>query len=203
METTERTLSTNDLTNTRTVYTAAELIEAAKENPELAQKAQEMGLIDKAGEIVPPRPLGQTGSVPNGVRIQVAEYTKPLEVLVMKPFRFKRDGNNADEMATARLVRFENVETGAHYDVALSSLVWDDEARTDESGAIHEYEQGHIGSELLNQELNGELIASLAFKEVRRGNRKETVRRVFRTVVTKYRRPDRTRDTRLISLIEE
>lgn len=203
METNERQLSTNDLSNTRMVYTAAELIEAAKENPELAQKAQEMGLLDKAGEIVPPRPLGQTGSVPNGVRIQVVEYETPLDALILKPFRFKRDGNNADETAIARLVRFENVETGARYDVSLSSLVWDEETRTDEAGNVHEYEQGHIGAELLNQELNGNLIASLAFKEVKKGNRKTTERRVFRVVVTKYRRPDRTRDTRLISLIEE
>ena len=185
------------------VYTAAELIEAAKENPELAQKAQEMGLLDKAGEIVPPRPLGQTGIVPNGVRIQVVEYETPLDALILKPFRFKRDGNNADETAIARLVRFENLETGAKYDVSLSSLVWDEETRTDEGGNVHEYEQGHIGGELLNQELNGNLIASLASKEVKKGNRKTTERRVFRVVVTKYRRPDRTRDTRLISLIEE
>lgn len=203
METNERQLSTNDLSNTRMVYTAAELIEAAKENPELAQKAQEMGLLDKAGEIVPPRPLGQTGIVPNGVRIQVVEYETPLDALILKPFRFKRDGNNADETAIARLVRFENLETGAKYDVSLSSLVWDEETRTDEGGNVHEYEQGHIGGELLNQELNGNLIASLASKEVKKGNRKTTERRVFRVVVTKYRRPDRTRDTRLISLIEE
>ena len=203
METVERQLTANDLNNTRTVYTAAQLIEAAKENPEIAQKAQEMGLLDKAGEIVPPRPLGQTGAVPNGVRIQVMEYDNPLEVLVMKPFKFKRDGNNAEETAIARLVRFENLETGARYDVSLSSLVWDEETRTDESGAIHEYENGHIGSELLNKELNADLIAELASKEVKKGNRKVQERRVFRTVVTKYRRPDRTRDTRLISLIEE
>ena len=203
METTERQLSTNDLSNTRVTYTAAELIEAAKENPEIAQKAQEMGLLDKAGEIVPPRPLGQTGSVPSGVRIQVVEFSDPLEAMVLKPFRFKREGNTAEETAIARLVRFENIETGAKYDVSLSSLVWDEDTRTDEGGNIHEYEAGHIGSEFLNKELNGDLIASLASKEVRQGNRKVQVRRVFRTVVTKYRRPDRTRDTRLISLIEE
>ena len=203
METNEIKITVNDLTNTRATFTAAELIEAAKENPELAQKAQEMGLIDKAGEIVPPRPLGQTGSVPNGVRISVIEYETPLDALILKPFRFKRDGNATEEQAVSRMIRFENVENGARYDIAPNSLVWDDETRTDEAGEVHEYEQGHIGAELLNQELNGDLIASLAYKEVRKGNRKETVRRVFRTVVTKYRRPDRTRDTRLISLIEE
>lgn len=196
-------LGVNDLTNTRTTYTAAQLIEAAKESPEVVQQAQALGLMNKAGEIEPPRPLGQTGAVPNGVRIRVIKYDDPLETLILKPFRFKRDGNNADETAIARLVRFENVETGARYDVSLSSLVWDEDTRTDEGGNVHEYEQGHIGGELLNQELNGNLIASLAFKEVKKGNRKTTERRVFRVVVTKYRRPDRTRDTRLISLIEE
>lgn len=203
METNEKKLNANDLTNTRTTYTAAELIAAAQESPEVAQQAQLMGLLDKTGEIMPPRPLGQTGAVPNGVRIQVMEYDNPLEVLVMKPFKFKRDGNTSDETAIARLVRFENVETGAKYDVSLSSLVWDEDTRTDESGEVHEYEQGHIGTELLNKELNAELIASLASKEVKKNNRKTQVRRVFRVVVTKYRRPDRTRDTRLISLIEE
>lgn len=203
METNEVRLNVNDLNNTRRAYTAAELIAAASEDQQLAQQARNMGLLNAAGEIVPPRPLGQTGAVPNGVRIQVIEYSDPLEVLILKPFRFKRDGNNADETAIARLVRFENVETGAKYDIALSSLVWDEDTRTDESGEIHEYEQGHIGGELMNRELNAELIAELASKEVKKGNRKTTVRRVFRVVVTKYRRPDRTRDTRLISLIEE
>ena len=203
METTERILNVNDLANTRMIYTAAELLAAASADQQVNQQAQALGIISRAGEIVPPRPLGQTGSVPNGVRIRVIEYTEPLEALILKPFRFKRDGNNADETAIARLVRFENVETGARYDVSLSSLVWDEETRTDEAGNVHEYEQGHIGAELLNQELNGNLIASLAFKEVKKGNRKTTERRVFRVVVTKYRRPDRTRDTRLISLIEE
>lgn len=184
-------------------YTAAELLAAASADQQVNQQAQALGIISRAGEIVPPRPLGQTGSVPNGVRIRVIEYTEPLEALILKPFRFKRDGNNADETAIARLVRFENVETGARYDVSLSSLVWDEETRTDESGEVHQYEDGHIGGELLNKELNAELIAELAYKEVKKNNRKTTVRRVFRTVVTKYRRPDRTRDTRLISLIEE
>lgn len=203
METVERTLTANDLTNTRMTFTAAELIEAAKESKEVAQQAQSMGIMNKAGEIEPPRPLGQTGSVPNGVRIQVVEFSDPLEALILKPFKFKRDGNNTDEMAVARLIRFENVETGAKYDVSPNSLVWDEDTRTDEAGEIHEYEQGHIGSELLNKELNGDLIAELASKEVKKGNRKVQERRIFRTVVTKYRRPDRTRDTRLISLIEE
>ena len=151
METNELKITASDLTNTRMVYTAAQLIEAAKESSEVAQQAQSMGLLDKAGEIVPPRPLGQTGSVPNGVRIRVVEFSDPMEVLILKPFRFKREGNTADETAIARLVRFENLETGARYDVALSSLVWDEEARTDESGSVHEYEQGHIGGELLNK----------------------------------------------------
>lgn len=203
METNEVRLNVNDLNNTRRTYTAAELIAAASEDQQLAQQARNMGLLNAAGELEPPRPLGQTGAVPNGVRIQVMEYDNPLEVLVMKPFKFKRDGNNADETAIARLVRFENIETGAKYDVSLSSLVWDEETRTDESGEVHEYEQGHIGGELLNKELNAELIASLASKEVKKNNRKTQVRRVFRVAVTKYRRPDRTRDTRLISLIEE
>ena len=196
-------ITASDLTNTRMVYTAAQLIKAAKESSEVAQQAQSMGLLDKAGEIVPPRPLGQTGSVPNGVRVQVIEYSDPLEALILKPFKFKRDGNNADEMAVARLIRFENVENGARYDISPNSLVWDEDTRTDEGGNVHEYEQGHIGAELLNKELNGDLIAELASKEVKKGNRKVQERRVFRTVVTKYRRPDRTRDTRLISLIEE
>lgn len=203
METVERTLGVNDLTNTRATFTAAELLAAVSTDQQVNQQARNMGLIDAAGGIVPPRPLGQTGAVPNGVRIRVIEYDDPLEALILKPFRFKRDGNNADETAIARLVRFENLETGAKYDVSLSSLVWDEETRTDESGEVHQYEAGHIGSELLNKELNGDLIAELASKEVKKGNRKVQERRIFRTVVTKYRRPDRTRDTRLISLIEE
>lgn len=203
METIEVQLTVNDLNNTRRTYTAAQLLEAASVDQQIAQQARNMGLIDAAGGLEPPRPLGQTGAVPSGVQIRVIEYQDPLEALILKPFRFKRDGNTADETAIARLVRFENLETGAKYDISLSSLVWDEETRTSEDGAVHEYEQGHIGSELLNQELNGDLIASLAYKEVRRGNRNTQVRRVFRTVVTKYRRPDRTRDTRLISLIEE
>ena len=203
METNEVRLGVNDLTNTRRTFSASELLEAAGTDAQLAQQARNMGLIDAAGGLEPPRPLGQTGAVPSGVQIRVIEYSDPLEALILKPFRFKRDGNTADETAIARLVRFENLETGAKYDLSLSSLVWDEETRTDEGGNVHEYEPNHIGNELLNQELNGDLIASLAFKEVKKGNRKTTERRVFRVVVTKYRRPDRTRDTRLISLIEE
>lgn len=203
METNEVRLNVNDLNNTRRTYTAAELIAAASQDQQVAQQARNMGLLNAAGGLEPPRPLGQTGIVPSGVRIRVVEYSDPLEAMILKPFKFKRDGNNADEMAVARLIRFENVENGAKYDISPNSLVWDEDTRTDESGAVHEYEQGHISGELMNQELNGDLIASLAYKEVKKGNRKTQERRVFRTVVTKYRRPDRTRDTRLISLIEE
>ena len=203
METNEVRLNVNDLNNTRRTYTAAELIAAASEDQQLAQQARNMGLLNAAGGLEPPRPLGQTGIVPNGVRIQVVEYETPLDALILKPFRFKRDGNSTDEMAVARLIRFENIETGAKYDVSPNSLVWDEDTRTDEGGNVHEYENGHIGSELLNKELNADLIESLAFKEVKKNNRKVQERRVFCTVVIRYRRPDRTRDTRLISLIEE
>ena len=203
METTEVRLTVNDLANTRMTYTAAELLAAVSADQQVNQQARNMGLIDATGEIVPPRPLGQTGSVPNGVRISVIECETPLDALILKPFKFKRDGNGTDEMAVARLVRFENPETGAKYDVSLSSLVWDEETRTDESGEVHQYEDGHIGGELLNKELNAELIAELASKEVKKGNRKTTERRVFRVVVKRFRRQGKTRDTRLISLIEE
>ena len=203
METVDRILTQNDLTNTRATFTASELLAVAGTDKQVNQQARNMGLIDAAGELLPPRPLGQSGIVPDGVRISVIKYETPLDALILKPFKFKREGGTADELAVSRLIRFENVESGAKYDISPNSLVWDEETRTDENGAVHEYEDGHIGGELLNKEFNADLIESLAFKEVKKNNRTTKVRRVFRVVVKKFRRTGRTRDTRLISLIEE
>lgn len=143
------------------------------------------------------RPVAGQGAIPDKALLRVLECTEGEEdrAVFLRPFTGRRN-NNQTYTAIAVTVRFNLLDASGNVlasfvDIPLGMLTWDSSRRTDANGSVHQYADGHIGTQIESQNMT--LQEAVRFLQGR----------VLRTSVETYLRPGRTNPTRLVSLIEE
>lgn len=143
------------------------------------------------------RPVAGQGAIPDKAFLRVLECAEGEEdkAVFLRPFTGRRN-NNQTYTAIAVTVRFNLLDEAGNalasfVDIPLGMLTWDSSRRTDANGAVHQYADGHIGTQIESQNMT--LQEAVRFLQGR----------TLRTSVETYLRPGRTNPTRLVSLVEE